>query len=130
MSLSLNEVFRLALKLDVDERRKLADYLTSPPPPLSAEDILQMLNEHSQEISAFGVDQIGLFGSHVRGEAGSASDIDLLVTLKQTSFTGFIRLKHYLEELFGRPVDLVTADSIRSELRQQIMDEVVYAQSI
>ncbi|MFA5873990.1 MAG: hypothetical protein WC832_08485 [Anaerolineales bacterium] len=38
----------------------------------------------------------------------------------------FIRLKHYLEGLTGRRVDLVTPDAIRPAMRADILNEAVH----
>ena len=43
---------------------------------------------------------------------------------------GYMRVLLYLEEVFGRPVDLVLENSVREELLQQIMDEVLYAEGV
>jgi predicted nucleotidyltransferase len=130
MTASLVEVYRLALQLEPEERRQLLDYLAHPPRPLPLDEIITTLQRHQTELRAHNVENIGVFGSHARGEAEPASDIDLLVTLNQPSLTGYVRLKLYLEELLGRPVDLVQTETIRPELKDQIMREVVYVQGL
>ncbi|MCC6905276.1 MAG: nucleotidyltransferase family protein [Anaerolineae bacterium] len=98
---------------------------------LTAEQILATLEQHREALHELGVERIGLFGSFRRGEADQGSDIDLLVRLRTLSFfTGYMRVLLYLEEVFGRPVDLVLENSVREELRQQIMDEVLYAEGV
>jgi len=74
-----------------------------------------------------GVERIGVFGSAARGEADAASDIDILVKLADVSFRNFMRLKHALEDLLGRPVDLVLEESLRDEVRSTVLNEVIYA---
>jgi len=39
----------------------------------------------------------------------------------------FARLKHYLEELLVRKVDLVTPEALRNELRESILKEAIRA---
>jgi len=41
------------------------------------------------------------------------------------SFSGYMDLKFFLEDLFGRPVDLVLADGIKPRLRKAILQEAV-----
>jgi len=38
----------------------------------------------------------------------------------------YVKLKLFLEELFGRKVDLVTKKALRPELKETILREVVY----
>lgn len=57
----------------------------------------------------FGVGKIGIFGSFVRGEERTDSDVDVLVTFRkgQKTFETSMDCKFYLEDLFGRKVDLI-----------------------
>ncbi len=130
MSASFQEVYRLLLQLSEEDRRRLADYLVNPPPPLDPRRIVATLTAHAEALRAMGVERIGVFGSHVRGEAGPASDVDILVRLSQPSFRDFMRLKFYLEELLARPVDLVLEESLREELRPTVLSEVLYAEEL
>ena len=74
---------------------------------------------------AFGVRTLGIFGSHARGGARPDSDLDVLVEFERRTFDDFMGLKLMLEDLFGRPVDLVLADRIKPRLRARILSEVV-----
>ncbi|MBU0676719.1 MAG: nucleotidyltransferase family protein [Verrucomicrobia bacterium] len=95
---------------------------------LSAESVLSFLTDHMVEItSAYGVRSIGIFGSIVRGTAGPDSDVDILVEFNTPTFDHYMDLKFYLEDAFGRPVDLVTKSSLKSRLRAPILQEVQYA---
>jgi predicted nucleotidyltransferase len=69
---------------------------------LRKETILQMLVAHKEQLAAYGVNQIGLFGSHVRNEAKENSDIDLPVNIQKDkkTFNNFLSLNYYLEELY------------------------------
>ena len=77
----------------------------------------------------FGVTRIGVFGSFARGEENEQSDIDILVEFMKDrkTFDNYMELKFFMEDLFKRPVDLVTIRSLRPELKQKILEEVVYA---
>jgi predicted nucleotidyltransferase len=92
-------------------------------PPLS------LLKQHELEIrERFGVERIGIFGSFVRGEEKQESDVDILVEFREgeKTFDNYMDLKFYLEDLFGRKVDLVMKDAIKRRLREPILSEVVY----
>lgn len=72
--------------------------------------------------------EIGIFGSFARGEQRSRSDIDILVDFDEIpDLFVFIGLADYLEEILCSKVDLVRKPVIRKELREQILNEVVYA---
>jgi len=73
-----------------------------------------------------GVRRLGLFGSCARDEHSQSSDLDFVVEFERKSFDAYMDLKFFLEDLFDCSVDLVTFDSIRPELRDSILQEVVY----
>jgi hypothetical protein len=69
----------------------------------------------------YGVQRAGLFGSIVRGDARPDSDVDLLIQPPPTmSLFGFSELALALEDLLGRPVDLVTYASLHPRLRNSV----------
>ena len=93
-------------------------------------DILEMLVRHRQEISAFGVRRIGLFGSFARGEQRPDSDVDLLVEFDpaQKTFDNFMHLSFFLEDVLQRRVELVTTESLSPHIGPQILRETEYVQ--
>jgi len=96
----------------------------------TSEQILQLLEKNLREIRKFGVSRIGLFGSWVRGEAKPQSDIDVLVEFDHPGFDRYMELKFFLEELLGRDVDLVLADTLKEQIKPKIIKEVRYVQGI
>ena len=78
----------------------------------------------------FKIKEIGIFGSFVKNEAdiNDISDIDILISFKKghKDFFNYMRLKHYLEAILGRKVDLVIKDAIKPRLREKILQEVKY----
>src|SRR5712691_12361149 len=94
---------------------------------MNKQQVMNLLSQHRNEIGKrFAVKQLALFGSTVRGEARTDSDIDLLVEFDgPATFDGYIGLKFYLEDLFGSTVDLVTNKALRPELRPNIEKEAV-----
>ena len=89
--------------------------------------ILGALAERQQEIAArYGVKRLALFGSAARDELGASSDVDVLVEFSgPATFGAYMDLKFYLEDLLGRPVDLVTDKALRDELRPYVEKEMV-----
>ena len=74
----------------------------------------------------YGVKSLGIFGSYVRGEQRSGSDLDVLVELEQPlSLLKLVNLENYLSDLLGVKVDLVPKADIRPELRSIILSEAV-----
>lgn len=72
-----------------------------------------------------GVHRLDLFGSHAESKAHQDSDYDFLAVFEETSpalyAKRYFHLLHDLEDRLGKPVDLLTPDSIkRDSLRRQI----------
>lgn len=87
---------------------------------------LAILQKHGAQIRRYGVRRCGLFGSFVRGEQNRESDIDLLVEFEagQKSFDNFMGLAFFLEDIFGRKVDLITTESLSPRIGPYILHEV------
>lgn len=132
MNSTYSQVYELALTLSPEERQRLVDALAGSPSGLSAGSILETLAAHADSLRAMGVRRIGLFGSHVRGEARLNSDIDVLVemTPDHASLVDVLRVEVYLEKVFGRKVDVGTADSLRPGVKEQVLAEVIYAEGL
>lgn len=92
---------------------------------MNKEEIQRTIIKHKAYIAeVFLVEKLGLFGSFARDEQTEESDIDLLVEFKQPVGFEFIELKEYLESLFQKPVDLVTANALKPFMKEQVMNEV------
>ncbi len=90
-------------------------------------NILRTLKALKPELlTQYKVKEIGLFGSFVREEQGEASDIDVLVDFQEdASFFDLVRLGLFLEEKFHRKVDIIPKESLRAEIRESILQEMV-----
>ncbi len=72
------------------------------------------------------IKRAGIFGSFARNHAEKQSDIDLLVEVDaDTSLLEFIAIKHQLEDVLGREVDLVEYSALKPSLRESILKEEV-----
>lgn len=73
-----------------------------------------------------GARNVRVFGSLARGSGGEDSDLDLLISLEPgRSLLDLVALKHELEDVLGRPVDVVTDRSLSPHLRDQVLREAV-----
>ncbi len=94
---------------------------------LTAETVIQTLREQPDLFQKYQIQTLALFGSTARNQATENSDLDFLVEFIGTStFDGYMNLLFYLEDLFNRPVDLVTEKALRAELRPYIDSEKIY----
>ena len=94
---------------------------------MSAKGILATLKTLKPELKRrYKVREIALFGSWARGEQHSKSDIDVLVEFEEgADLFDWIGLTLYLEDVLGRPVDVVPRRALRPELRDVVLEQVV-----
>ena len=95
---------------------------------MNREEITDFLVSHKAELEyRFDVERIGLFGSYARGEAGVESDIDITVAFKNENIAAsYFGVLHYLEDHLQHKIDLGLESSIRPEIREHIMKEIIY----
>jgi len=95
---------------------------------MNREYILKYIRLHKEEISQFGVERIGMFGSFARGDNSINSDVDILVKFRETSspFYSYFNLKNYLQDNLQIEVDLCREEDIRKEFREEILRSVIY----
>ena len=77
-------------------------------------------------IDKFQVSKIGYFGSFGRGQQTENSDLDLLVEFSGPVGWDFFTLEKFLEEEFGIPVDLVTKNALKNQIKDTILNQVIY----
>ena len=83
------------------------------------EEILRIARQH-------GVGRVRVFGSAARGEAGEASDVDLLIDVDGPTTPWFPGgLVADLETLLGRRVDVVEPAGLRPSIRLKVLKEAV-----
>ena len=95
---------------------------------MNREQILQALAQCKPILaSRFGVKGIALFGSTARDTARADSDIDVLVSFNGPAISErYFGVQFFLEDLLGRPVDLITDKALRPELRPFIEREAMH----
>ena len=92
------------------------------------EEVLKKLEANLPEIrERFGVETIGIFGSVSRGEDTADSDIDVLYLFRENkgSMSTIIPLIDYLQNLFGRRVDLVSINYISPLIEQYVKSDAI-----
>ena len=79
------------------------------------------------------ITEFALFGSALREDFHTKSDVDVLVTFEKNSpwsLVDIVSMQEELKEIFGRTVDLVEKDALRNPFRRRAIireSRVVYA---
>ena len=92
------------------------------------EEIKGILQKHKDELKEqYGLKEIGIFGSYVKGEQNEESDLDILIELeKPIGFVKFMKLENVLSRLIGIRVELVTKKALKPYIGKRILEEVKY----
>lgn len=86
-----------------------------------------IISEMPYLINEYGVKEIGVFGSVVRGEQKKDSDIDVLVEFSEPiGLFKYAELQRYLENKLGKKVDLVSKKGLKRVIKDEILNETVY----
>jgi predicted nucleotidyltransferase len=96
---------------------------------LTKQDIFKTIQDNKETIKSFGVTQIGLFGSYVRNEQTSTSDIDFLVDIvkERKTLKNYIDFCDLLESLFvNNKIDIVSKKGLSEFIGPYIIKEVEY----
>jgi len=93
--------------------------------PLDFDELLTQLRVMMPVLrEKYHVGTLAVFGSYVRGEANSQSDLDILVTFDQVpTLFQYIALENLLSDKLGVKVDLVMKDSLKPEIGKTILAE-------
>lgn len=91
----------------------------------SIKDILQEQKPYLYQ--KYGVTEVGIFGSYIRGEQGADSDLDVLINLTdppRISLLGLVGLQNYLSDLLGIDVDIALKNNLKKRIGLRILQEV------
>jgi hypothetical protein len=91
------------------------------------EEIKEILRNQKPFLTEkYGVKEIGVFGSYVKGEQKDESDLDILVEFgRPVGFFEFLDLEEYLGNLIGIKVEIVTRKALKPKIGEHILREVV-----
>ena len=92
----------------------------------------QQLDLPLEAIQAFcekyPIRKLSLFGSVLREDFSSVSDVDVLVEFEPGAKIGYfelVEMQFELSDLLGREVDLLTPGALSQHFRQQVLDTAV-----
>lgn len=92
------------------------------------DEILATLRAHLPELrQQYGIRSLGVFGSYIRGEQKSRSDLDLLVEFddRALGLFDFLEIENSLGDLLGVKVDLVEKSTLKPAIGRHILEEVL-----
>lgn len=96
---------------------------------MNKDTIVHLIKKNETRIREYGIRRLGLFGSFVCGDETNQSDVDLLYEFEEGKlrFHNFMELADFLEDLFGRKVDLVAENALKpGGITPYILAEVEY----
>lgn len=96
---------------------------------LTKEEIQFLLKKHRNILKKYKVKGLGLFGSYARRENKKSSDIDFLVEFYKPTFDNYMDLLFFLEDLFGKKVDLITPKGLTPYIAPYIQKEVEWIET-
>ena len=91
---------------------------------LTKSEILEALRRHRVDMKGFGVKTIALFGSYARDAQTDSSDLDFVVEFSAPTYDNFAGLEQFLEQLFGRRVDILTPAGVDSIRGPRILEDI------
>jgi predicted nucleotidyltransferase len=92
------------------------------------DELKKILLDHKATLKEeYGVIEIGLFGSYIKGNQKKDSDVDILVEFeKAIDLFTYVYLKNHLSDLLGVNVDLVTKKALKPIIGERILSETEY----
>ena len=90
-------------------------------------EIEKILKENKAILAErFKVQEIGIFGSYVRGEQKKKSDVDIFVEFSEpVSLLHLAGLENFLTDLIGIKADIGTKKSLKPRIKEQVLKEAV-----
>ena len=89
--------------------------------------IKQILSQLKPELTdKYHVSSIGLFGSIVRDDFNSNSDIDIIVDFSKPIGIEFIDLAEFIERKLKKSVDLVSKNGVKQKYFRTFESEIIY----
>jgi hypothetical protein len=95
---------------------------------MKRDKVLEIIATHREQLEAMGVKSLDLFGSVARDEATPDSDVDFFVEFNSpVGLFEFIKVRLYLEDLLDCRVDIGTLETLRDNLREPVLKDVIRA---
>ncbi|HME26612.1 MAG TPA: nucleotidyltransferase family protein [Acetobacteraceae bacterium] len=89
--------------------------------------VVATLKALEPELKQRGIASAAVFGSVVRGQAQSDSDVDVLIDIHPAApfdLLDLVGVRNLLADRLGRPVDVVERQALKPRLRDGILAEV------
>lgn len=96
---------------------------------ITKEIILKTLKSNMPKLSKLGIRKVGLFGSYIRNEQSSESDIDLLIDFdpEKENFDNYMAVYDLFETIFkNERIEVVTKNGLSPYIGPKILNEVQY----
>ncbi|MCY4237647.1 MAG: nucleotidyltransferase domain-containing protein [Rhodospirillaceae bacterium] len=92
------------------------------------EEVLALLRAHKAELMRqFHILDLFLFGSVARGATNGNGDVDVLVRFDGPATSDrYFGAQFYIEDLLGRPVDLVTDKALHEDIRPHVERDAIH----
>lgn len=94
----------------------------------TAADIKSIIYNNRNQLRAFGAKRIGIFGSHIKKNQTSDSDIDLLIEFEEgkKNFKTYTGAYLFLKKLLNKEIDFLTPESLSPYIGPHILKSVEY----
>lgn len=91
------------------------------------QEIKAILSNHKKRLLVkYPIKSLAIFGSYVRNEQKTTSDLDILVEFSAKIGIRFIDLAEEIEQIVGLKIDLVSKKGIKPKYFQVINSELIY----
>ena len=91
--------------------------------------IRQALKGKKENLKKYGIIEIGIFGSYLRGEENTDSDVDILIDISRPAkldLLDLLAIEHELSQDLDTSVDLVLKSDLKPAIGKKILSEVEY----
>lgn len=95
---------------------------------MNTSDIINILRRFKAEFAnKYGIKTLGVFGSFARNEQKPTSDIDVVVTLKDSDYFTLVAIQEELEKLTKYKVDVVNfRETLRDSFKANILRDAIF----
>jgi hypothetical protein len=93
---------------------------------MSTDQVNEFKHKIVPVLKKYGIQRAGLFGSVIRSDFSTTSDIDILAEVPEKySLLDLIGIQDELSQVVGRSIDLVEYGAIKSIIKNKILSEEI-----
>lgn len=95
---------------------------------MNTSDVINILRRFKADFAnKYGIKTLGIFGSFARNEQKPTSDIDVVVTLKDSDYFTLVAIQEELEKLTKYKVDVVNfRETLRDSFKANILRDAIF----